>query len=185
MSGQAVGTVPTAWITWISVWVRFPPLWCQDESVSPMLMRDKHWCEAGINGGNSDFGRELRLAQLDMDRYTNLLLNRRHVVQAYPKLQACSQKGPDGEPSAYRRCSDTPSHPSRRTAGSYFQRQTESRNGITPSRLSRFRLEQVVNRMPCCGKDCLRSKCPRESRGIRRRRHGNMEDRKASRRSMS
>jgi hypothetical protein len=73
------------WITWISVWVRFPPLWCQDESVSPMLMRDKHWCEAGINGGNPDFGRELRLAQLDKDRYTNLLLNRRHVVQAYPK----------------------------------------------------------------------------------------------------
>jgi hypothetical protein len=50
-----------------------------------MLMRDKHWCEAGINGGNPDFGRELRLAQLDKDRYTNLLLNRRHVVQAYPK----------------------------------------------------------------------------------------------------
>lgn len=158
---------------------------CKGESVSPMLMRDKHWCEAGINGGNLDFGRELRLAQLDKDRHTNLLLNRRHVVQAYPKLQACSQKGLDGEPNKYHRCSDTPSYPSRRTAGSYVQRQTETRNGVTPSRLSRRCLEQVVSRMPCCGKDCLRSKCPRESRGIRRRRHGNMADRKASRRITS
>jgi hypothetical protein len=77
--------------------------------------------------------------------------------------------------------SRTPSYPSRRTVGSCVQRQTETRNEVTPVELSGKVPEQVVSRMLCRGKDCLRSKCPRESRGIRRRRYSFVADRVISR----
>ena len=66
--------------------------------MSPMRVLDTHPCEAGTKGGNSERGRELRRAQLDMDRHTNPLLNRRQSVQAHPLFTSLPKKGTDGEP---------------------------------------------------------------------------------------
>lgn len=58
---------------------------------------DNRSCEAGIEGGNSEHGRESRRAELDMDRYTNPLLNRRQSVTGSPVVYEPAQKGMDGE----------------------------------------------------------------------------------------
>ena len=44
--------------------------------MAPMRVLDTHPCEAGTEGGNPEYGWESRRAELDMDRYTNPLLNR-------------------------------------------------------------------------------------------------------------
>ena len=119
----------------VFVWVRFPPLRCRGESMSPMRATDPQSSEAGTKGGNPECGRESRRAELNMDRHTNPLPNRRQCMQAHPRLRAC----PKRERMETRAISWRPgalSHPFRRKMGSYVQRQTEARNGVIPSGLS-------------------------------------------------
>lgn len=117
-----------------------------------MLMRDTHWCEAGINGGNPDFGRESRLAELDMDRYTNLLLNRRQVVQAHPKSRACSQNGTGWRAERIPPLFGNTLIPI--PANSKVLRPTSNGNQERDNPLKALQacLEQVVSRMPCWGR---------------------------------
>jgi hypothetical protein len=54
-----------------------------------------------------------------------------------PEITSLPKIGPDGESDNVLHCPIAPSQPSRRTIGSYVQRQTEARNEVTPSVLSR------------------------------------------------
>jgi len=109
---------------------------------------DNHRFDAGIKGGNPEFGRELRRAKLNMDRNTNPLQNCRHSGIGLPELISLTKKVSDGEPEVSSCLPDISSYPSRQTMGSYVQRQTEIRNEVTLVRLSGALLEQVVSCMP-------------------------------------
>jgi hypothetical protein len=113
---------------------------------------DNHWFDAGIKGGNPEFGRELRRAELNMDRNTNPLQNCRHSSTGLAELISLTKMVLDGEPEVSNRFPDVFSYPSRRTMGSYVQRQTETRNEVTMVRLSGSLPEQVVSRMPYHGR---------------------------------
>ena len=54
-----------------------------------------------------------------------------------PEMISLPKTGPDGESDNVLHYPIAPSQPSRRTIGSYFQRQTEARNEVTPPVLSR------------------------------------------------
>ena len=53
-----------------------------------------------------------------------------------PEITSLPKTGMDGESGNVLHCLIAPSQPSRRTIGSYVQRQTEARNEVTPSVLS-------------------------------------------------
>jgi hypothetical protein len=143
---QADGAFPAAWTTWLPCGCDSHPSGVEVTAYPPCWWPDDHRCEAGINGGNPKHGRGLRPAELDMDRNTNLrrtvvtLCRLSRVDKPVPKM------GSDGEPGMYHRCPGAPSQPSRRTAGSFVQRQTETRNGVSHATLSRFREQGVTRR---------------------------------------
>jgi hypothetical protein len=102
-----------------------------------MPVPDKYACEAGINGGYPEFGRELHRAELDMDSVSEPTFELSSFWIGLAELISLPQKGTDAELRGYLRRVEALSHASRRTVGSFVQRQTKTRNGITPTRLSR------------------------------------------------
>lgn len=107
--------------------------------MSPMRATYHCRCEAGIKGGHSELDRESRRAELDMDRLTNSRQNRRHFLQAYASYMACSQNGTGSRARQSCVVALSTLARSRRKVRSFIQRQTETRNGVTPPRLSGVR----------------------------------------------
>lgn len=93
------------------------------------------------------------------------MINRRHRVQAYARYQAC----PKWERIESRiGCIFYPKYPRKIPAESEVLNSASNKNQERDNLFKALKnyLEQTVSRKPCCGKDCLRSQCFRESRKI-------------------
>ncbi len=64
------------------------------------------------------------------------MLDPSSFLTGLPEMISLPKTGTDGESDNVLHCPIAPSQPSRRTTGSYVQRQTEARNEVTPLALS-------------------------------------------------